>query len=114
MIMKVITNITLRIGKCKDRSYAEPGTEVDLTDAEAEVLLNRGQVRALTATKAAAATPPSPEDIADAIDQLEEKDFKDGIPHLKAIERVLKASVTAAQRDEVWAKIQADKKAAGK
>lgn len=112
--MKVITNITLRIGKGKDRSYAEPGTEVDLTDAEAEVLLNRGQVRALTATKATAATPPSPEDIADAIDQLEEKDFKDGVPNLKAIERVLKAPVTAAQRDEVWAKIQADKKAAGK
>lgn len=112
--MKVITNITLRVGKGKDRGYAEPGTEVDLTDAEAEVLLNRGHVRAVTATKAAT-TPPSLEDIADAIDQLDEqKDFKDGIPNLKAIERVLKAPVTAAQRDEVWAKIQADKKAAAK
>jgi hypothetical protein len=114
MIMKVISNITLRVGKGKDRSYAEPGAEVDLTDAEAEVLLNRGQVRAVTATKAVA-TQPSLEDIADAIDQLDEqKDFKDGIPNLKAIERVLKSPVTVAQRDEVWAKIQADKKAAAK
>ncbi len=112
--MKVITNITLRIGKGKDRSYAEPGTEVDLTDAEAEVLLNRGQVRAVTATKAAAASQPSIEDIADAIDQLDEqKDFKDGVPILKSLNRVLNASVTAAQRDEAWAKVQADRKAAG-
>lgn len=112
--MKVITNITLRIGKGKDRSYAEPGTEVDLTDTEAEVLLNRGQVRAVTATKAAATSQPSIEDIADAIDQFEEKDFKDGVPNLKAIERVLKTPVTAAQRDEAWAKVQADQKAAAK
>jgi hypothetical protein len=111
--MKVITNITLRIGKGKDRSYAEPGTEVDLNDAEAEVLLNRGHVRAVTATKAAA-SQPSIEDIADAIDQFEEKDFKDGVPNLKAIERVLKTPVTAAQRDEAWAKVQADQKAAAK
>ena len=38
--MKVITNITLRVGKGKDRSYAEPGAEIDLTDIEAEILLN--------------------------------------------------------------------------
>ncbi len=111
--MKVITNITLRVGKGKDRSYAQPGTEVDLTDADAEVLLNRGDVRAVAAKAAAVATPPSLEDIADAIDQLDaQKDFKDGVPNLKAIERVLKASVTAAQRDEAWAKVQADRKAA--
>lgn len=110
--MKVITNITLRIGKGKDRSYAEPGTEVDLNDAEAEVLLNRGHVRVVTATKAAA-SQPSIEDIADAIDQLEEKDFKDGVPILKSLNRVLNAPVSAAHRDEAWAKVQADRKAAG-
>lgn len=112
--MKVITTITLCIGKGKDRRYVEPGTEVDLAEGDAEVLLNRGHARAATSSSATTGNTPSLEDIADAIDQLDkQKDFKDGIPNLKALERVLKATITTALRDEAWAKVQADRKAVG-
>ncbi len=111
--MKVITNITLRIGGGKDLRYAEAGSEVELDKADAEALLALGHVRVANAGKPAN-LQPSLEDIAEAIEALDaEKDFKDGIPNLKALERILKTSITAAQRDEAWAKVQEDRKAGG-
>lgn len=111
--MKVIANTTLRLSNAKGRRHVEPGTEVDLTDADAAALMASGHVRDIAGKAASPTTPPSLEDIADAIDQLDaQKDFKDGVPVLKSLERILKAPITAAQRDEAWAKVQADKKAA--
>lgn len=111
--MKVITNITLRVGGGKDLRYAEPGNEVELDKADAEALLALGHVRVANAGKPAS-LQPSLEDIAEAIEALDaDKDFKDGVPNLKALERILKTSITAAQRDEAWAKVQEDRKAGG-
>lgn len=106
--MKVITNITLRINSGSGLVYAPPGTEVDLNKADADVLLSRGQVRLLAAIPTTTGPAPTIDDIAEAILELADKDFgKDGIPNVKAIERVLKVNITTAQRDEAWARLQA-------
>jgi hypothetical protein len=108
--MKVITNITLRMNSANGLTYAPPGSEVELNKLDAEVLLGRGQVRlpVVDSKLADHGLAPSIDDIAEAILELEDKDFgKDGIPNVKAIERALKANINAAQRDEAWARLQA-------
>lgn len=112
--MKVITNITLRVKGKTGVEYISPGAEVELTPQDAEVLLSRGQVRPLEQVQAAAPAPevppPSIDDIIEAILQLDPaKDYTNaGVPNVQAIELVLGTNINAKQRDEAWAKIQAE------
>ncbi len=85
---------------------------LDLSDEEAERLIARGFAEAYQKedpTLPAAKQPstqnnPTLEDIVDAISALDPaKDFgKNGKPNVDALEDLLDANITAAQRDEAW------------
>jgi hypothetical protein len=89
-----------------------PPSLVDLSDEEAERLIARGFAEAYqkeAPTPPAAKQPstqnnPTLEDIVDAISALDPaKDFgKNGKPNVDALEDLLDANITAAQRDEAW------------
>lgn len=106
--MKITAIITLHV----DGKIILPGKSVDISDEEAQSLIDRGFAQ--SATKATAApetskTPPPPppaslDDIIEAIDQLNpETDFaKSGKPKVEAIEAVLGQNINADTRDKAW------------
>jgi hypothetical protein len=121
--MKIRALITLSVNG-KDHA---PGTIVDVAEDEAKRLLARGfavqghdkATPTATATPGAPATPPAAnastagngdkppptiEDIVEAIAGLDPaKDYgKNGKPNVDAVEALLGADITAAQRDEAW------------
>jgi hypothetical protein len=109
--MKIKANITLH---ANGKVYA-PGSLVDLADEEAQRLLSRGfaeseeqEVVPHSSTAQGQSSPhkavPTIEDIVDAIAALDPaKDFgKNGKPNVDALEDLLDANITAAQRDEAW------------
>ena len=115
--MKIKANITLH---ANGKVYA-PGSLVDLADEEAQRLLSRGfaenEEQETVPHSPAAQGQSSPhqavptiEDIVDAIEALDPaKDFgKNGKPNVDAIEDLLDANITAAQRDEAWERFQKD------
>lgn len=128
--MKIKAIITLSVNG-KDHA---PGAVVDIADDEAKRLIARGFAAAHGVEKAAPAatgnpqnpeTPPAGsgnkpaptiEDIVEAIAALDPtKDYgKNGKPNVEAIEAVLGADITAAQRDQAWAILQKEKDEDGK
>ncbi len=115
--MKIKANITLH---ANGKVYA-PGSLVDLADEEAQRLLSRGfaenEEQEVVPHSPTAQGQPSPhkavptiEDIVDAIAALDPaKDFgKNGKPNVDAIEDLLDANITAAQRDEAWERFRQD------
>ena len=127
--MKIKAIITLNIN---GEDHA-PGAVVDIADAEAKRLIARGfaaaqgQEKAATTTPAKTETPPPAggsggkpaptiEDIVEAIAGLDPaKDYgKNGKPNVEAIEALLGADITAAQRDQAWDIFQKEKDEDGK
>ena len=115
--VKIKANITLH---ANGNVYA-PGSLVDLADEEAQRLLSRGfaknEEQEVVPYSPTAQGQPSPhkavptiEDIVDAIAALDPaKDFgKNGKPNVDAIEDLLDANITAAQRDEAWERFRQD------
>jgi hypothetical protein len=109
--MKIKAIITLHTN---GKAYT-PGSTVDLADDEAQRLVSRGFAE--SGGQEATSNPPAPqshgqqrkaaptvEDIVDAIAALDPaKDFgKNGKPNVEALEDLLDANITAAQRDEAW------------
>lgn len=113
-MIKVITNVTLRVGRGQSAEYAQPGTEVELDDKDAKTLVDRGFVSypAEVAVKPAEpqTPPPSLDDIVEAILDLNpETDFgKSGKPHVEALEAILGANISGSQRDEAWERYKAE------
>lgn len=131
--MKIKAIITLSVN---GEDHA-PGAVVDISDAEAKRLIARGFAAAHGVEKSASAstggntqnpeTPPAGgsnggkpaptiEDIVEAIAALDPaKDYgKNGKPNVEAIEVVLGADITAAQRDQAWVILQKEKDEDGK
>lgn len=127
--MKIKAIITLSVN---GKDYA-PGAVVDVAEDEAKRLIERGFASVNGQEKAAAAnssktdtTPPAGgtggkpaptvEDIVEAIAGLDPaKDYgKNGKPNVEAIEALLGADVTAAQRDQAWEIFQKEKDEDGK
>lgn len=131
--MKIKAIITLSVN---GEDHA-PGAVVDIADDEAKRLIARGFATVQGAEKAAPAstggntqkteTPssgggnggkptPTIEDIVEAIAGLDPaKDYgKNGKPNVEAIEALLGADITAAQRDQAWDIIQKEKDEDGK
>ena len=89
-----------------------PPSIVDLSDDEAERIIARGFAEAIQKEAPTSPPPKQPstqsnptlEDIVDAISALDPaKDFgKNGKPNVEALEDLLDANITAAQRDEAW------------
>lgn len=115
--MKIKTIITLH---ANGKVYS-PGSVLDLNDDEAERIISRGfadrENKEPTSDEPAAQEKtqqpkvvPTLEDIVDAIAALDlAKDFgKNGKPNVDAIEDLLDANITAAQRDEAWEIFQKD------
>jgi hypothetical protein len=109
--VKIKAIITLH---ANGKVYA-PGSLVDLADEEAQRLLSRGfaeseeqEIVPHSPTPQGQSSPhqavPTIEDIVDAISALDPaKDFgKNGKPNVDALEDLLDANITAAQRDEAW------------
>jgi hypothetical protein len=107
--MKVISNITLRVGTPEKMEYIPPGEPVNLPADDAKALIERGL--------AGKATPHEKEDddddddlleaIIDAIGDLDPAAFgKDGKPNVKAIEEIIGRSISASQRDRGWGAFQ--------
>jgi hypothetical protein len=119
--MKVKALITLHV----DGKAILPGDFVDVETAEAKSLIYRGFAsddKAQPASK----TPPAPnkpvptlEDIVDVIHDLDpSQDYgKSGKPNVDALEVLLDANISAAQRDAAWVVFlkekEADQNAAG-
>lgn len=131
--MKIKAIITLSINS-EDHA---PGAVVDIADDEAKRLIARGFAVAHGTEKSAPAstggstqkteTPPTGgsnggkpaptiEDIVEAITGLDPaKDYgKNGKPNVEAIEALLGADITAAQRDQAWDIFQKEKDEDGK
>lgn len=130
--MKIKALITLSVN---GEDHA-PGAVVDIADDEAKRLIARGFAATQGQEKAAAATPaasggqktetppaggggkaaPTIEDIVEAIAALDPaKDYgKNGKPNVEAIETVLGADISAAQRDQAWEIFQKEKEEDGK
>lgn len=113
--MKVITNVTLRVGRWQSVEYAPPGTEVELEDKDAQALIDRGFVSSIKQKPQiqTVKTPvkPSIDDIIEVITGLDpEQDYgkTTGKPNVDAIEALLGANISGAERDEAWAKYQAE------
>lgn len=115
--MKIKTIITLH---ANGKVYS-PGSVFDLSDDEAERIISCGfadrENKEPTSDEPAAQEKtqqpkvvPTLEDIVDAIAALDfAKDFgKNGKPNVDAIEDLLDANITAAQRDEAWEIFQKD------
>jgi hypothetical protein len=113
MTMKIKAIITLHVNG-KDHA---PGAVLDIADDEAERLIARGfatsgqEKTASASAPAKTATPPTGskpaptiEDIVEAVSGLDPtKDYgKNGKPNVEAIEALLGADITAAQRDQAW------------
>jgi hypothetical protein len=109
--MKIKAIITLH---ANGKVYA-PGSLVDLANEEAQRLLSQGfaeseeqEIVLHSPTPQSQSSPhqaiPTIEDIVDAISALDPaKDFgKNGKPNVDALEDLLDANITAAQRDEAW------------
>ena len=99
--MKVISLVTLRVGKPGKYQTVKAGDIVNMDDDEAKDLIDRGFV-----TPAGDQTSDDAhlvEAILDAITDLPEDAYgKDGKPGVKAIETILGENITAAQRDKAW------------
>ena len=108
--MKIKALITLHVnGKA-----VLPGEFVDVETEEAKSLIKRGFASddtVLTEAKVAPAKPPAPakpvptlEDIVDVIHDLDpSQDYgKSGNPNVEALEILLDANISAAQRDAAW------------
>lgn len=129
--MKIKAIITLNVNG-KDHA---PGAVVDVAEDEAKRLIERGFAVANGQEKAAATstnpaktdtTPPAGgtggkpaptiEDIVEAIAGLDPaKDYgKNGKPNVEAIEALLGADISAAQRDQAWEIFQKEKDEDGK
>jgi len=115
--MKIKANITLH---ANGKVYA-PGSLVDLADEEAQRIVSRGFAEneeqepvlhspAVQGQTSLHKAVPTIEDIVDAIAALDPaKDFgKNGKPNVDAIEDLLDANITAAQRDEAWERFRQD------
>jgi hypothetical protein len=102
-----------------------PGGFVDIETEEAKSLINRGfasndKVSATAKTTGNAPPPPAPskpvptlEDIVDVIHDLDpSQDYgKSGKPNVDALEVLLDANISAAQRDAAWAVFLKEKEA---
>ncbi len=131
--MKIKAIITLSVN---GEDHA-PGAVVDIADAEAKRLIARGFAAAHGTEKSTPAstggntqkneTPPAGvgnggkpaptiEDIVEAISGLDPaKDYgKNGKPNVDAIQALLGADITAAQRDQAWDVFQKEKDEDGK
>jgi DNA-binding ferritin-like protein len=119
--MKIKAIITLHVN---GKEHA-PDAVLDIADEEAERLIARGfaasgQEKTASASTSAKTTTtstgdkPSPmiEDIVEAISGLDPtKDYgKNGKPNVEAIEALLGANISAAQRDQAWEIFQTDGK----
>ena len=114
--MKITAIITLHVNG-KDHA---PGEVLDIACEEAELLITRGFATSGQEKAASASTPAKPaptiEDIVEAISGLDpDKDYgKNGKPNVEAIEALLGADITAAQRDQAWDIFQKEKDEDGK
>ena len=92
--------------------HIDIGQELDVKQDEAESLVERGFAQIVAGGKVDKVTPntpaPSQNDIIDAILQLDpKKDYgKNGVPDVKAIEKILGVDITAQQRDLAWAELE--------
>ena len=108
--MKIKALITLHV----DGKAVLPGKFVDVETEEAKSLIKRGFAsdnKVSTEAKSAPAKPPAPakpvptlEDIIDVIHDLDpSQDYgKSGKPNVDALEILLDANISAAQRDDAW------------
>jgi len=102
--MKITTTLTLRMGEPGAYDYISPGVSLNLTNEEAEVLIDRG-----FAIKDPVGDPRVAliDAIMDAIDDLSPDAFgQDGKPNVKAIQDIIGQNISAADRDEAWVAYQ--------
>lgn len=114
-MIKVITNVTLRVGHGQSVEYAPPGTEVDLEEKDAKALIDRGFVSSIKEKNQVQTVnaPPKPsiDDIIEVIIGLDpEQDYgkTTGKPNVDAIEALLGANISGAERDAAWDKYQTE------
>ena len=102
--MKIKAIITLH---ANGKAYA-PGSLVDLADEEAQRLLSRGFAESggqeTTSNPNAPQGQTQPRKAAPTLEDIvDAKDFgKNGKPNVEAVDDLLDANITAAQRDEAW------------
>ncbi len=103
--MKVVANITLRVGTPEKMEYVPPGVPVNLPADEARELIERELAE--KASPKDEADDDLIEAIVDAIGDLSPDAYgKDGKPTVRAIEDLLGRSITAAERDQAWGEYQ--------
>lgn len=77
----------------------QAGDEIEIDSSEAESLLQSGVIQLVDDSSDVI----SLDDIVMAIDELGDDDYTgNGIPEVKALERVLDGNITAEQRDNAW------------